>query len=267
VLSPISPELGRLLSLSLSPLISNEPKGAHVEPASRVVSLTGDSFHFIGDAGAYCTNHVLTSICSDRSCRLRDVYKKNLPFPFMVCNALSHAQFIFVLFFAICAILAPFYPSFFFCFTSSSAWFLWTLSLLPLPHQIFDLHTPCWLLVAFTHGLPPLLQRAPFPLSPPCPVPQSACKTQNEFWSQGTDTKRNLSHKAGSEAAPTSYSSVRHSVDTVSTLTPQFQKAPQVLLLASTSTISNTHQENSLYFVHVFLIFWKTIKTKKTKKY
>jgi hypothetical protein len=35
--------------------------------------------------------------------------------------------------------------------------------------------------------------------------------------SQGTDTKRNLSDKAGSEAAPTSYSSIRRSVDTVST--------------------------------------------------
>ena len=40
MLSPISPGLGRL---PLSPLIPNEPKGAHVEPASRVVSLAGDT--------------------------------------------------------------------------------------------------------------------------------------------------------------------------------------------------------------------------------
>ena len=94
----------------------------------------------------------------------------------------------------------------------------------PHPNDVYQgprwartLQTPRRLLVAFTHGLPPLLQRAPFPLSPPRPVPQSTRKAQNKSWSQGTDTKRNLSHKAGSEVAPTSYSSVCRSVDTVST--------------------------------------------------
>ena len=39
MLSPLSPETGHLPPL----LIPNEPKGAHVELASRVVSLAGDS--------------------------------------------------------------------------------------------------------------------------------------------------------------------------------------------------------------------------------
>jgi hypothetical protein len=92
-----------------------------------------------------------------------------------------------------------------------------TSSLPLLLHRILDLQTPRRPLIAFTHGLPPLSQRAFFPLSPPRPTPQSICETQNKCRSQNTDTKRNLSHKAGSEAAPTSYSSIRRSLDTVST--------------------------------------------------
>jgi hypothetical protein len=123
-----------------------------------------------------------------------------------------------------------------------------TLSLQLLPHWILDLHTRRRLLIAFTHGLPPLS------LSPPRPTPQSICETQNKSRSQNTDTKRNLSHKASSEAAPTSYSSIRRSLDTVST--PHFNSTvPEGSLSTALSVSFNDLQLSDLdkLFHHSFL--------------
>ena len=82
----------------------------------------------------------------------------------------------------------------------------------PLLHRIFGLPSPRRLLVPFSHSLPPLLQRAPLPLSPPLPAPQAARETQDKSQSQGT----NPSGGARQEAAPPSCYSVHSSVSTAS---------------------------------------------------
>jgi hypothetical protein len=82
----------------------------------------------------------------------------------------------------------------------------------PLLHRIFGLPSPRRLLVPFSHSLPPLLQRAPLPLSPPRPTPQAAHETQDKSQGQEADPKRIQSNKADSEAAPLGCNSIHGSV-------------------------------------------------------
>ena len=96
-------------------------------------------------------------------------------------------------------------------------------------------------------------------------APQSTRETQNKSRSQGTDTKRNLSHKAGSEAAPTSYSSVRRSVDTIST--PHSNSTvPEGSLSTPTVMPGTVHARLFVYsrmFSSLYLCAWSTYGTQR----